>query len=52
MPNDFFPRRPAVTPSIYAYEEPGNTELAGFLKIGFTKSGRRKIVREIELDSR
>jgi hypothetical protein len=36
MPKSFFPRRPAVTPSIYAYEEPSSAELKGFLKIGFT----------------
>jgi hypothetical protein len=36
MSKEFFPRRPPVTPSIYAYEEPGNAELFGFLKIGFT----------------
>ena len=26
----FFPRHPSVTPSIYAYEEPGSAELAPF----------------------
>jgi hypothetical protein len=36
MTKGFFPCRPVITPSIYAYEEPGNAELAGFLKIGFT----------------
>jgi hypothetical protein len=41
MSQKFFPRRPVVTPSIYAYEEPGNTELAGFLKIGFTNGDVR-----------
>jgi hypothetical protein len=44
MPKNFFPRRPAVTPSIYAYEEPGNAELAGFLKVGFTNGDVQKRV--------
>jgi len=34
---DFFPRRPPVNPLIYAYEEPHNTELSGYLKIGYTE---------------
>lgn len=46
MPKDFFTRRPAVTPSIYAYEEPGNAELKGFLKIGFTNGDVRKRVAQ------
>ena len=33
---DFFPERPETTPIIYAYEEPGNPELKGMLKVGFT----------------
>ena len=43
---DFFPPRPAVTPSIYAYEEPGNSALAGFLKIGFTNGDVQKRVAQ------
>jgi hypothetical protein len=46
MPKDFFPRRPALTPAIYAYEEPGNAELKGFLKIGFTNGDVRKRVAQ------
>jgi hypothetical protein len=46
MTKGFFPRRPAVTPSIYAYEEPGNAELAGFLKIGFTNGDVRKRIAQ------
>jgi hypothetical protein len=46
MPKDFFPRRPFVAPSIYAYEEPGSAELAGFLKIGFTNGNVRKRVAQ------
>ena len=33
---DFFPERPETTPIIYAYEEPGNPQLKGMLKVGFT----------------
>jgi hypothetical protein len=46
MPKNFFPRRPAVTPMIYAYEEPGNAELAGLLKIGFTNGDARTRVAQ------
>jgi hypothetical protein len=46
MTKGFFPRRPTVTPSIYAYEEPGSAELAGFLKIGFTNGDVRKRVAQ------
>jgi hypothetical protein len=46
MPKNFFPRRPAVTPSIYAYEEPGNTGLIGLLKIGFTNGDVQKRVEQ------
>jgi hypothetical protein len=46
MSKKFFPRRLVVTPSIYAYEEPGNTELAGLLKIGFTNGDVRKRVAQ------
>jgi hypothetical protein len=33
MPKEFFPRRPAVSPSIYAYEEPGNAGLEAIREI-------------------
>jgi hypothetical protein len=42
MTKGFFPRHPVVSPSLYAYEEPGSAELAGFLKIGFTNGDVRK----------
>ena len=35
MNNDFFPSRPAITPTIYAYEE-NNPEYEGLLRVGFT----------------
>jgi hypothetical protein len=46
MSDAFFPRRPAVTPSIYAYEEPENPSLAGFLKIGYTAGDVQKRVSQ------
>jgi hypothetical protein len=46
MPKDFFPLRPQVTPSIYAYEEPNNPELKGFLKVGFTSGDVQKRVAQ------
>ena len=37
MPNDkFFPQRPKLKPMIYAYEEPGNNQVRGLLKVGYT----------------
>ena len=37
MPNDkFFPQRPKLKPIIYAYEEPGNNQVRGLLKVGYT----------------
>jgi hypothetical protein len=46
MPKNLFPRRPYVSPLIYAYEEPGNGNLAGLLKIGFTSRDARKRVSQ------
>jgi hypothetical protein len=46
MPKDFCPIRLEVTPAIYAYEEPNNTELSGFLKVGFTAVNVQKRVAE------
>jgi hypothetical protein len=42
--SNFFPLRPAITPSIYAYEELNNPELTGFLKVGFTSGDVQKRV--------
>jgi len=36
---EFFPLRPAAKPMIYAYEEPGNAEYRGLLKVGYTAIG-------------
>jgi hypothetical protein len=35
MKNDFFPPRPALTPTIYAYEDT-NPQYTGLLKVGYT----------------
>ncbi len=43
---DFFPERPATTPIVYAYEEPGNRELKGMLKVGFTARTIEERMRE------
>ena len=43
MSNEFFPPRPAVIPSIYAYEDT-NPQYAGLLKIGYTTGDVRKRV--------
>ena len=34
--SDFFPERPSEQPLIYAYCEPGNRQLDGLLKVGYT----------------
>src|SRR5215469_8800161 len=46
MPKEFFPLRPEITPSIYAYEEPNNPELSGFLKIGYTGGNVQKRIAQ------
>ncbi|MDR1897920.1 MAG: GIY-YIG nuclease family protein, partial [Prevotellaceae bacterium] len=46
MANEFFPKRPKLTPSIYAYEEPGNADMQGFLKVGFTNGDVQKRVAQ------
>jgi hypothetical protein len=45
---DFFPRRPELKPMIYAYEEPGNPQLKGILKVGFTaaQSVRERVAQQ------
>ena len=34
--NKFFPTQPKLRPMIYAYEEPGNKQVDGLLKVGYT----------------
>ena len=36
MKKEFFPKRPAARPFIYAYEEPQNSQVKGLLKVGYT----------------
>jgi hypothetical protein len=51
MSKSLFSRRTAVTPFIYAYEEPGNADIAGFLKIGFTNGDvRKRVARQYPTD--
>jgi hypothetical protein len=42
----FFPLRPELSPSIYAYEEPNNPELSGFLKVGYAGKDVQKRVAQ------
>ena len=45
QPNDFFPRRPDVTPRIYAYEDT-HPQYAGLLKVGYTTIGVQERIRQ------
>ncbi|MDM7325608.1 MAG: GIY-YIG nuclease family protein [Thermosynechococcus sp. Uc] len=45
MTEDFFPRRPKVTPKIYAYEDT-NPQYAGLLKVGYTTRSVQERVAE------
>ena len=46
MANNFFPPRPKINPSIYAYEDT-NPQYAGLLKIGFTtKSVQDRVAQQ------
>jgi len=46
MSNEFFPPRPQSNPTIYAYEETSNPELAGLLKVGYTTMDARSRVAQ------
>lgn len=46
MSENFFPLRPVKNPRIYAFEEPDNSELKGWLKIGYTTKDVRERVAE------
>ena len=37
MEQDFFPKRPEINPTIYAYQLPGVASHKGYLKIGYTE---------------
>lgn len=45
LSNDFFPARPAATPTIYAYEDT-NPQYAGLLKIGYTTGDVRARIEQ------
>lgn len=46
MASDFFPSRPAATPTIYAYEDT-NPQYAGMLEVGYTTLGAEARLRQI-----
>ena len=46
MEHNFFPQRPAVTPTIYAYRLPGVDSHKGFLKIGYTERTAKERIEE------
>ncbi|MBP7552563.1 MAG: GIY-YIG nuclease family protein [Spirochaetes bacterium] len=45
MAYEFFPKKPDISPKIYAYEDT-NPQYEGLLKIGFTAKDVRKRVAE------
>lgn len=46
MKPNYFPQRPAVTPTIYAYRLPGVDSHKGFLKIGYTNRTAKERIEE------
>lgn len=46
MEHNFFPQRPAVTPTIYAYRLPGIDSHKGYLKIGYTDRNAKERIEE------
>ena len=46
MPNNFFPQRPAVTPTIYAYRLIGVDSHKGYLKVGYTDRTAKERIDE------
>ncbi len=46
MPNDFFAPRPAVKPTIYAYDLPGVPSHKGYIKVGYTDRTPEERIRE------
>ena len=46
MNKNFFPKRPEVNPTIYAYELVGVTTHTGLLKIGFTDRNAQRRIKE------
>lgn len=46
MEHNFFPQRPSITPTIYAYRLPGVDSHKGFLKIGYTDRTAKERIEE------
>ena len=46
MPTDFFPQRPDISPTIYAYELRGVLSHKGYLKVGYTERDVETRVKE------
>jgi hypothetical protein len=46
MATDFFPARPDVTPTVYAYALPNSPDHAGLLKVGYTERDAKTRVTE------
>ena len=46
MEHNYFPQRPAVTPTIYAYRLPGVESHKGYLKIGYTNRTAQERIEE------
>ncbi|MCM1321909.1 MAG: GIY-YIG nuclease family protein [Bacteroides sp.] len=44
--NDFFPERPKLTPTIYAYELPGVPSHEGYIKVGYTDRSAEERIKE------
>ena len=46
MAQEFFPQRPKITPTIYAYRLPGVDTHKGFLKVGYTDRTAKERIEE------
>ncbi len=46
MEQKFFPQRPAITPTIYAYRLPGVASHSGYLKVGYTDRTAKQRIEE------
>ena len=46
MEKNFFPQRPAITPTIYAYSLPGVDSHKGYLKVGYTNRTAKERIEE------
>ena len=46
MEQNFFPQRPSITPTIYAYRLPGVDSHKGYLKVGYTDRTAKERIEE------